>query len=199
MKKSLVIILIFTSVIFARDINFNRGVNLTGWFQTDDVKKINFTKYTKLDFINIKSLGCDVIRLPIQLNDMTDGPPDYTIDTLFFYFLDQVVEWAEDLELHLILDNHTFDPSIPTGPEITDALIPVWQQMAAHYQDRSEIIYFEILNEPHGIEAAEWNSIQGNVIDEIRKIDQTHTIIVGGHDYNSYNSLDDMPIYSDDN
>ena len=66
---------------------FSRGVNLTNWFQTSSAQQIQFTKFTKQDFINIKSLGCDVIRLPINLHAMTSGSPEYTIDPLFLLFL----------------------------------------------------------------------------------------------------------------
>jgi endoglucanase len=78
---------------------FSRGVNLTGWFQTSSTRQIQFTKYTKKDFQNIKNLDCDVIRLPINLFYMTNGNPDYTIDPLLFDFLDQAVNWAEDLQI----------------------------------------------------------------------------------------------------
>ena len=99
------------------EVPFHRGVNLTNWLQAGSVRQIQFTKYTKQDLINIKSLGCDVIRLPINLHYMTDGEPNYTVDPLFFYFLDQIVDWCEELELHLILDNHTFDVAASTDVE----------------------------------------------------------------------------------
>jgi len=58
------------------EVPFHRGVNLTGWFQADSPRQIQFTKFTKQDFLDIKSLGCDVIRLPINLHFMTSGAPD---------------------------------------------------------------------------------------------------------------------------
>lgn len=182
-----------------RHVPFKRGVNLTGWFQAANVRQIQFTKFTRRDFVNIKNLGCDVIRLPLNLHFMTGGKPNYIIDPLFFYFLDQAADWAEELKIHLILDNHTFDPSVDTDPNIGDILIPVWTQMAQHYKDRSTYIYYEILNEPHGISDNKWNAIQRKVIDAIRAVDIKHTIIVGPADYNSYNNLDKMPAYEDDN
>jgi endoglucanase len=124
---------------WSAEIPFKRGVNLTGWFQAPNVRLIQFTKYTKQDLINIKSLGCDVIRLPVNLHFMTNGEPDYTIDPLFFYFLDQVIDWAEELELNLVLDNHTFNPAQNTEPNIVDILIHVWTQMAEHYKQRSTL------------------------------------------------------------
>ncbi|MEK7992997.1 MAG: glycoside hydrolase family 5 protein, partial [Planctomycetota bacterium] len=178
---------------------FKRGVNLTNWLQTSSAGQIQFTKFTKQDLINIKSLGCDVIRLPINLHAMAGGGPDYTIDPLFYYFLDQIIDWAEELELHLILDNHTFDPAANTSPNIGDILVPVWAQMAQHYKDRLNYIYYEVLNEPHGISDTMWNQIQQQVIDAIRAVDQRHTIIVGPAGWNGYNNLRYMPVYQDDN
>lgn len=178
---------------------FSRGVNLTGWFQVNSPGQIQFTRYTKHDLADIKSLGCDVIRLPINLHSMTSGSPSYTLDPLFITFLDSVVTWSEQLDMYLILDNHSFDPIASTSPDIDDILIPVWTQMAQHYKNRSDYIIYEILNEPHGIAAATWGIIQGQVINAIRSADTKHTIMVGGVNYNTYTELQNIPVYSDPN
>ncbi|MDQ3292123.1 MAG: glycoside hydrolase family 5 protein, partial [Bacteroidota bacterium] len=183
----------------AQEAPFRKGINLTNWFQASSVREIQINKYTRTDFEQIKSLGCDVIRLPINLHYMTSGAPDYTLDPLFFQFLDQPVQWAEELNLNLILDNHTFDPVANTPPDIENILKKVWPQLAKHYQNRSNLLYYEILNEPHGISAAQWNAIQQNVINAIRAVDSKHTIIVGATNFNSYQSMAEMPVYSDPN
>ncbi|MBK6949506.1 MAG: glycoside hydrolase family 5 protein [Haliscomenobacter sp.] len=180
-----------------QQVPFQRGVNLTGWFQATNARRIQFSLYSKTDFAQIKSLGCDVIRLPINLHVMTDGAPHYRVDPLLFAFLDSVVTWAEELELHLILDNHTFDPSTSTEANIGAPLKAIWPQLAAHFKNRSNRLYYEILNEPHGIADALWNQIQGEVIQAIRAVDTAHTIIVGPANWNSYQSLAAMPTYSD--
>jgi endoglucanase len=202
MKKILipVIVLLIAFIRFTYpQAPFSRGVNLTSWFQVDNPGQLQFTKFTRQDFVNIKSLGCDVVRLPINLHFMTDGEPDYNLDPVFLNFLDSVVTWAEDLQIHLLLDNHTFSPSENTDPAVESILLKVWPQMAEHYKNRSDYIYYEILNEPHGILDAQWNSIQQNVIDAIRAVDTQHTIIVGPAGWNSYNNLEYMPEYEDDN
>ena len=195
---SIIILLFFTSTLQAQT-PFSKGVNLTNWFQTNSARQIQFTKYTKQDFIRIKSLGCDVIRLPINLHFMTNGSPDYVIDPLFFDFMDQVVDWAEELQIHLLLDNHSFDPNVGTEPSVETVLLKVWPQMAAHYKNRSNYVYYEVLNEPHVITTAVWCQIQQKVINAIRAIDTKHTIVVGPSGYNSYNELNNMPVYSDNN
>jgi len=198
--KSLVfIIALAIGIGAAAQAPFRKGFNFAGWFQQSSAEQIQFTRFTKQDFIHVKNMGCDNIRLPIHLFNMAGDPPDYRIDPLLFDLLDQVVDWAEELQLNLILDNHSFDPDINTTSDILDELSSVWKQMAEHYKDRSNLIYYEILNEPHGIADATWNSMQQTVIDSIRTIDKKHTIVVGPANWNGYDDLKYMPKYDDDN
>lgn len=199
--RAILLCLLFSlpATVFCQNAPFTKGVNLTNWFQVGNAKQIQFTKYTKQDFENIQGLGCDVIRLPINLHFMTDGAPAYVLDPLFLSFLNEAVNWAEELGMHLILDNHTFDPADDTDPNIGEVLEKVWIQMATHFKDRSELIYYEVLNEPHGISDVLWNNIQQNIVTAIRNIDTKHTIVIGPASWNSYNNLAAMPEYQDDN
>ena len=102
MKKILILSLaLLTALAAFSQAPFHKGVNLTNWFQSGGAHNIQFRKFTKKDFADIKSLGCDVIRLPINLHGMTLGAPDYIIDPLLFTFLDSTVLWAEELNIHL--------------------------------------------------------------------------------------------------
>jgi len=178
---------------------FSRGVNFSGWFESNAAGAIPFTKYTEQDFIDVKSLGADVIRLPVKMHSMTGGPPDYKLDPLLLEFLDTAVDWAEKHGIYLIIDNHSFDPVLATSPDISRILIPVWRQIAQRYKNRSDFIIYEILNEPHGIADSLWGEIQEQAVAEIRKIDANRLIIVGGTDYNSINKLSAIPKYQYEN
>jgi endoglucanase len=195
----LTLLSLFYSLTSVAQTPFSRGVNVTEWFQVGSPGQIQFTRFTKHDFENIKSLGCDVVRLPINLHSMTSGSPSYTLDPLYVAFLDSVINWCEDLRLYLMIDNHTFDPNVNTSPDIGNILTKVWSQTAGHLKDRSDYILYEILNEPHGITTAQWGAIQGQVISAIREKDTKHTIVVGGSGYNSYNELAGLPVYTDNN
>ncbi|MFA5835096.1 MAG: cellulase family glycosylhydrolase [Bacteroidota bacterium] len=199
MIKFIFSIFFILSLLHGGQLPFSRGVNLTNWFQEANARDIQFSKYTKTDFANIKSLGCDVIRLPINMHSMTSGSPAYIVDPLLFDFLDAAVDWAEELGLHIIIDNHSFDPAVNTSPHVGNILVPVWKQVAEHMKHRSKLVYYEILNEPHGIGDDVWNIIQKVVIDSIRSIDLKHTIIVGPAGWNSYHNLNLMTAYADTN
>ncbi len=199
-KKWFLIIICILLFISARSqAPFSHGVNLTGWFQVNSPGQIQFTRFTKQDIINIKSLGCDVIRLPVNMHGMTSGSPSFTLDPLFFSFLDSVVNWCEQLHIYLILDNHSYDPNGNTSPDVVNILVKVWSQMATHYKNRSEYILYEILNEPYGISTSDWGIIQNQAINAIRGVDKKHTIVVGGSGYNTYTELKNLPVYADTN
>ena len=166
---------------------FNKGVNITGWFGAGNAKSIPFTKYTKKDLQDIKSLGCDAIRLPIELHHMTNGAPNYTIDPIFYGYLDQVIDWTEELGLNLIIDNHTLE--VAKSKTVETPLLKIWPQMAKHYKDRSTSIFYEILNEPNTLLATDWAVIQAKVVDSIRVYDTKHTIIVTGADWGGISGL----------
>jgi len=199
-KLTTIILCCFLAFQLQAQVAFNRGVNLTGWFQTSSTSQIQFTKYTKKDFQNIKSLGCDVVRLPINLFYMTNGTPNYIIDPLMFDFLDQAANWAEELQIYLILDNHTSDDLASKNANLETVLTKVWTQMAEHYKNRSTYILYEIMNEPNGtLTTAAWGKIQQTAITAIRTIDTKHTIVVGGAGFNSYSELASLPVYTDAN
>jgi endoglucanase len=185
--------------LLAADLPFSRGVNLASWFEASSPRSIQFNRYAIEDFRNIKSLGADIIRLPINLHAMTSGKPDYTLDPLFLEFLDRAVDMAEETGIHIILDNHTFDPIKPTPPDIELILLKVWPQMAERYKGRSNLVLYEVLNEPHGIDVAKWGKIQGKVVEAIRKVDARHAIVVGAANYNNIDDLKRLPKYADAN
>ncbi|MGE5449734.1 MAG: glycoside hydrolase family 5 protein, partial [Bacteroidales bacterium] len=166
MKKyqslSLLLFFLLNVLFLSAQTPFTKGVNLTGWFQTGNTRSIPFTKFNKKDIENIKSLGCDVIRLPISLHYFTSGTPDYKVDTLFYQYLDQVIDWTEELQMNLIIDNHTIE--VAKSKTVETPLLKIWPQMARHYKDRSTHVLYEILNEPNTLAASDWAAIQQKVV-----------------------------------
>ena len=178
---------------------FEKGVNLSNWFQESSIQEVHFLRYTYGDFVDIQSLGVDVIRIPVDFHGMSSGDPDYILDPILLDFLDQIIDWTEELGLHLILDNHSFGLGGATTAAIHQPLSKVWPQLAGHFLDRDSTLYFEIKNEPWGISEIIWDTIQQNIVNLIREIDSNRTLIVGPASWNSYNNLADMINYTDDN
>jgi endoglucanase len=120
----------------------------------------------------IKSNGYNTIRLPFS-NQMVESPiiPDdiqykpgnYTINTDLqglnsLQIMDKIVEYAGQIGLHIILDNHR-SSAAPGGTEsyfwYTDSYrepnwIADWQALATRYLNNPTVIGMDLRNEPHG-------------------------------------------------
>jgi endoglucanase len=171
---------------------FTQGVNLSGWFQYTDLQHFSFTRFTAEDFAQIRSLGADVIRLPVDFEQFTGPAPGYEVNPTLYYFLDQALDMAAAEGFYLLLDYHR---ATATPATIGDFLVALWTQLAAHYEPRDDRLFYEIMNEPYEIDATLWGEIQGDVIDAIRAQDDHHRIIVSGADYGS--NLAALPVYDD--
>ena len=178
---------------------FTKGVNLTNWLEYRSAEKIDANRYGRQDFANIRSLGCDVVRLPIHFELICHEEDGYLIPQKILDILDNVAKWSAELQLYVILDFHNncaADTFTPT--DIEKVLAPVWTQLATRYKDASKYLVYEIMNEPHGIDVALWNVIVERLFRMIRSIDSQHYIIVGGADWNSTAAMKTLPDFNDD-
>lgn len=180
------------------ELPFSKGVSFTQAFEQSSAQKINFNYYNIQDFHNAKKLGADVVRLPINMASMFMENDDYLLDPLFLYLLDKYVDMAEDVGINLIVTNMSVF-NWGTDTTIENQLIAIWTQISEHFKDRSELIHFELANEPTLITDEEWGIMQGKLIDLVRSIDPEHTIIVTPSNWGSLHNLSKLPNYADDN
>jgi endoglucanase len=182
-----------------RSTPFSKGVNFSAWFQSYSASAIPFNRYVEQDFADIKTLGVDVIRLPVSFPTMTSGAPDYKIEPLLLKLLDIAVNWAEKYKIYLIIDNHPLNHDLDESRD-KDMLLKIWSQIAEHFKNRSDYVLYEIYNEPGiSIDYIALGSLQGEIIDAIRSIDKKHTIVVVGGRWASIDGMLALPVYSDDN
>ena len=212
MKRIAVLLFAFVlcTVVFAQNnvprtnkaLPFNKGINLTVWME---YSRMNTLMYGRKDFENIKSLGVEVIRLPVWFEIWNDGAPGYKVSDECWYLLDNAVDWCEELGMSIIIDFHNdCNGTSKTNPKIEQVLLKVWPQVAERYKNRGGFILYEIMNEPHfssgniDSDIKKWGKIQGNVLKAIREIDQKHYVVVGGGDWNSIDSMLKLPDYKDE-
>lgn len=178
---------------------FHKGINFSYWldFRNPEAPDACFMK--KQDFINVKSMGVDVVRLPMYLEFFCKEENGWQIPEYFFKCLDNFISYAKELDLTVIFDFHNNTVVGSKTPEnIQDILIPIWSQLCNRYKDSYDKVIFEIYNEPHEINLDIWGQAVVNTIKAIREIDKTHYLIVGGGDWNSFESLKQLPQIDDD-
>lgn len=191
------VLMLIGAKLFAQNSSISKGVGFSQAFESGtSVYDIYFNYYSEEDFLNIKKLGIDEVRLPIFLKTMIQQ--NGKLSPLFLFLLDQYVDMAEDMGINLILTNMSgYDYS--DTESVRSQFLNIWTQMAEHYKDRSDFIYYELANEPSGISDEDWGLIQGEVIEAIREIDAVHTIIVTPAMWGSLYNLQYLPEYTDSN
>ena len=119
-------------------------------------------KVTKELIHNIKEQGFKSIRMPFTTVMRTGEAPDYTIDPTFLARYAEVVNWALDEGLYVMINVHhdSWNWAKNIGTDDGSAMKQyqaIWRQLADYFKDYPETVCFESLNEPqfNGSDAAQ--------------------------------------------
>ncbi|NLL73902.1 MAG: glycoside hydrolase family 5 protein [Clostridiales bacterium] len=189
---------------------FLAGVNLGGWIsQYGEGKKEHFDSFiTEADIAQIASWGMDHVRLPIDYMVLEDDNRPFIYKEEGFFYVDQCINWCQKHNLNIILDIHrapgySFDSlndnRLFEDEQLQQRFISLWQEFAKRYKGFGKNVVFELLNEIVEPNSDRWNSLSKRAILGIREIDNSRTIIIGGNNYNSVNTLHELDPIIDDN
>ena len=121
--------------------------------------KIHRAEYiTEGDFVRIKAMGLDTVRIPVPYFIFGDRPPFIGC----IAELDKAFNWAERYGLQILIDLHTapdsqngFDNGGISGvckwsrqPDEVEFVLNVLERLAERYKDRAGLWGIEVLNEP---------------------------------------------------
>lgn len=146
-------------------------------------------------FEEVASLGFNSVRLAIGYQLLEDDKHPYRYREEGWQWLDQIVEWAENNHVGIILNLHSSQGGkqySAAGAELwlesenQDRIAAMWQAIAERYAQNKTFIGWDLMNETHlllwGSGLARGNKTYSdflqNVIDSIREVDPNHMIIV---------------------
>lgn len=96
--------------------------------------------------------GFNTIRIPVTWAEHIGGAPDYTIDEEWMDRVQEVVDYAVNRDMYILLDTH-HEPDfwMSPKPESEKAVIAlfssIWTQIAERFRDYDEKLLFEGMNE----------------------------------------------------
>ena len=191
---------------------FLKGVNLGGWIsQFDKYDKEHFDTFiTEEDIVNIKNLGFDHVRVPVDYNVLEDEEGNTKEDG--FGYLEKCRKWCADNGLNMLIDLHecygySFDPlkkdmdreKFFYDEQLQQRFLNLWRRIAERFKDYPDQVAFEPLNEVVLHEVADaWNKVATRYIEMMRTIVPNSYIVVGGVCYNSVVSVPLLDIPKDD-
>lgn len=113
-------------------------------------------------FKKLKEYGFSSVRIPVTWLGRTGESPDYTIDKAFIDRLAEVVGYAEDAGLNVIINIHHdgadgknwLDPKGSAADPALQAatkkhITAIWTQIAERFKDKGDFLIFESFNEIH--------------------------------------------------
>jgi endoglucanase len=145
----------------------------------------------------IADAGFDAIRIPIRWNAHTENEPPYAVDPEFFNRVDEIISWALDRDLVVMINIHHYDELMQQPEQHRQRFLAIWKQIAEHYREYPITLLFEILNEPHDHLTPElWNTFLAETIELIRDSNPHRTLVVGTAPWGGFYGLEylDIPV-----
>lgn len=97
--------------------------------------------------------GIKTVRIPVTWSQHMSDAPDYVIEEAWLNRVEEVVNYALDADMYVILNTH-HEPDYWLKPqsegldEVTKELCALWKQIAERFRDYDEHLLFEGMNEP---------------------------------------------------
>ena len=152
---------------------FDAG-NKTGTMGLEAETSWGMPKTTKAMVQAIKSAGFTTLRIPVSWHTHVNSKSSYKIDEKWMNRVQEVVDWALDEGLYVIINIHhdnltesemrggtagfclSLDPTLQS--KSISYLTSVWKQVSEKFKNYDSRLVFEIVNEPRRIgESNEWN------------------------------------------
>lgn len=137
---------------------FNLGNTFDSTSGADNRDKLSYEtawgnpKTTKENIQGLKAAGFQTIRIPVSWHNHVDE--EFNIDVEWMDRVEEVVKWALDEDMYVILNIHHDNeknymyPSYERLSNSLDYVTKVWSQIAERFGNYDEHLVFETLNEP---------------------------------------------------
>lgn len=117
---------------------------------------------TKEMIDEIHNAGFDTIRIPTTWKEHMGGAPDYTVDGEWIKRVEEIIGYALENDMYVILNTHHetdwIKPQYEGLDDVKVQFAALWTQIAEYFKDYGDHLIFEGLNEPRIVGGAnEWN------------------------------------------
>jgi len=164
---------------FAQNAKLGRGMNLGNALEAPNEGEWGVTLKSEY-FDLIKNAGFTSVRIPIRWSAHAATSAPYAIASSFLQRVDWAIDQALAKKLAVVINMHHYDEIMLDPAAHRARFLALWQQLAAHYQDYSGDLFFELLNEPNALlTSALWNQYLQEAITIIRQTNPGRIIIVG--------------------
>ena len=179
-------------------LQLHRGINFGNMLEAPNEGEWGLTVQEEY-FEQVKEAGFDFVRLPVRWNTHAEADYPYTIDPTFFKRIDEVVNWALERDLTIIVDFHHYEEMMWDPWSNKDRFLGIWEQVAEHYKDYPSNVLFELLNEPNDqLNAQLWNQYLVEALAIVRETNPTRDVVIGPTNWNAYDWVTTLDVPDDE-
>ena len=185
----------------------HRGTNIGGWLSQSNARgRERAERFTQVDVQRIAGWGLDHLRLPVDEEQLwdADGRPEEAAWALLYRALD----WCAEAGLRAVVDLHVLrthrfvhqeEQALFTDPREALRFAGLWEKLSARLRDRpTELVAYELLNEPVAQENDQWNRVAQVAFAGVRALEPERTIVLGSNFYCIAKTFSDLWIPDDD-
>lgn len=152
---------------------------------------------TKEMIDEVHRAGFDTLRIPTTWKNSMGAAPDYTVDSEWLKRLEEIIGYALENDMYVILNTHHdtdwIKPQYEGLEDVKVQFAALWTQIAEYFRDYGDHLIFEGLNEPRIVGGAnEWNGgteegrdclnqLNGVFVETVRKTggnNETRTLLI---------------------
>ena len=144
------------------------------------------------DLVRLKEAGFDTVRLPVRWSVHTEEAPPYTIRPALLDRVSEIISWAEEMDLQVILNVHHYD-ALNEDPDTHERrLESIWGQLSVHFADAPNTLIFETINEPHTkMTTARTDALNRRLLRQLRPLHPDRWIILGTAFWGNLSALEE--------
>ena len=162
-----------------------RGINIGNTLEPPNEGEWNNGFLQEYYFDDYKTEGFNCIRIPVRWDNHTATSAPFTINETWFSRVEQIIDWGLQRNLYIIVNAHHEDWLKQNYSNVTykARFDSIWSQISTRFKDKSDKLFFEIINEPFGMTTAEVNDLNARIFPIIRKTNPTRIVIYSGNEY----------------
>lgn len=143
--------------------------------------------------------GFQLVRIPVRWDKHTGTTPPYKVNDTWMNRVEQIVDWGLERGLFIMINSHHDNWIKDNYSDANKARFDsIWTQISLRFKDKSEKLFFEVLNEPHGLSKANNDDMHARILSIIRKTNPTRIVIFQGHEWGGADQLLTAAIPNDD-
>lgn len=144
------------------------------------------------DLVRLAEAGFETVRLPVRWSAHSGEAPPYAIDPAMLDRVSEIVGWAEEIGLNIIVNVHHYDALNEDPDRHEPRLEAIWDQLATHFAGAPDHLIFETINEPHtNMSMARTDALNTRLLTRIRRDHPERWVILGTAFWGNLSALEE--------